>query len=376
MIETRDYPSHFMLKLNLGTIVDSTATFREVNTHKGGSTDFLGYDDGARSLPATVPRAQKANDDNFTPDQLAVMGRAFPNNWDLYKHRALPALGLGATVGDTVSIGGRKLGYLATFRYGNRWTRQQAHIAKVGPRNPDGSYTPSTLQEDADIGINNTAVGGLFNAGYALSPTHRLALISMYMHNTEKTTSEVTGIENNGNDIDRLRFRFIERMMQFNQLTGEHAFLSGRLIWTWQGHLAFTSNDEPDTRDLLRLKGGNGVYRIGFGTGTAERTFSELKDTTGGAGTDFTVPFRAIKLKAGGGFFTAPRTSRVRRFHFEVRDDATAVLPSRRRSRRPTSGRASWSSRRRRRRTTPSTRPAPSTTPTSWETSSAWSRSG
>ena len=56
LIETRDYPSKFMLKLRLGTVVDSTATFRQVNTHKGGSLDFLGYDDGdarpARRGPA------------------------------------------------------------------------------------------------------------------------------------------------------------------------------------------------------------------------------------------------------------------------------------------------------------------------------------
>src|SRR6185436_14000090 len=139
------------------------------------------------------------------------------------------------------------------------------------------------------------AVGALLNVGYTISPTHRLGLISMYMHNTEKSTAEVTGIENNGNDINLLRFRFIERMMQFNQLAGEHAFLSGRLLWNWQAHLAFTSQDEPDSRDLLRLRGGNGVYRIGFGTGTAERTFSELNDTTGGASTDIIVPLRAIK---------------------------------------------------------------------------------
>ena len=51
-----------------------------------------------------------------------------------------------------------------------------------------------------------------------------------------------------------------------------------------------------------------------------------------------------------------PRTSRVRRFHFEVRDDATTRCSRRRRRSRPTtSGRASWSSRKRRRRTTPST---------------------
>ncbi len=335
LIETRDYPSHFTLKLRLGTAVDSTATFREVNTYKGGSLDFLGYDDGTRDLPSAIPRDRPAKGFDyatrplFTPEELATMGRAFKNNWDLYKHRALPALGLGATIGDTVTVGGRKLGYLASVLYGNRWTRQQAHIASVGARNPDGSYRPGDAQLDADTGVQTVALGGLLNVGYTISPTHRLALISMYSHNTENAATEVTGQEANGNIVNRLRFRFLQRTMQFNQIAGEHAFLSGRLIWNWQGHLAFVSQLEPDTRDLYRsLIPSLGTYAIGTGSGAAERTFGDAHETTGGAGTDFIVPFRVIKLKAGGTFFHSPRTSSVRRFHFEFRDDPLRLLGS------------------------------------------------
>ena len=321
LIETRDYPSKFTLKLRLGTAVDSTATFRLVNDHKGGSLDFLGYDDGARDLPKEIPRDKKASGDNFTQDELAVMGRSFANNWDLYKHRAAPALGLGATIGDTVTVAGRKLGYLGTVLYGNRWTRQKAHIQLVESRNSQtGVYSPQALQQEADTGIDTAAVGALLNVGYTLSATHRLGLISMYMHNTEKSTTEVTGKDNSGlpYGINRLRFRFLERMLQFNQLTGEHAFAGGRLIMAWQGHLAFTSQKEPDSRDLLRLVPPNGPSGISTGTGSAERTFGSLQDTTGGAGVDFIVPFRPIKLKAGGAFLHSPRTSRVRRFHYEM----------------------------------------------------------
>ena len=216
--------------------------------------------------PPSIPRDSAGTDDAYTPDQLAVMGRAFPNNWDLYKRTAAARARPGRRPSATPSPS--RAASSATWRrsvYGNRWTRQQAHIALVGPRNPaTGGYTPSTLQQDADIGIETAAVGALLNVGYTISPTHRLGLISMYMHNTEKSTAEVTGIENNGNAIDRLRFRFIERMMQFNQLAGEHAFLSGRLLWNWQGHLAFTQQDEPDSRDLLAAPRRNGVFRIGI----------------------------------------------------------------------------------------------------------------
>ena len=161
--------------------------------------------------------------------------------------------------------------------YGNRWTRQQAHVAWSALQSRDtGSYRPGDAQLDADTGVQTVALGGLLNVGYTISPTHRLALISMYSHNTENAATEVTGQEANGNIVNRLRFRFLQRTMQFNQIAGEHAFLSGRLIWNWQGHLAFVSQLEPDTRDLYRsLIPSLGTYAIGTGSGAAERTFGD-----------------------------------------------------------------------------------------------------
>jgi outer membrane receptor protein involved in Fe transport len=328
LIETRDYPAHFTLKLRVSSVLDTQATFRQVNTYQGGALDFLGYDDGTRALPGAIPRDRLAQATNFSADELAQMGRSFSNRWTLWKHDTAPGLGLGATVGDSITVAGRRLGYLATVNYGDRWTRQKAHLAMVGTRNPDGSYLPSDLQQDIETGTETVAVGALVNVGYMLAPTHRLGLISLYTHSTEDSAAEAAGVENNLNVVDRLRFRFLERRMQFNQLSGEHAFSGGKLVWTWQGHLALTVQNEPDTKDLLRVLGGDGVYRIGFGTGTAERTFGDLHELTAGAGTDITRPFATVRFKAGGGFTVSPRESRVRRFHFDARDPAVAALPS------------------------------------------------
>ena len=328
LIETRDYPTRFILKLRLNSVADTQATFRHVNTYQGGSIDFLGYDDGTRDLPRTIPRDRLAQAPPFSAPELTEMGRSFQNRWSLRKHNTTPSLGVGATVGDSISVAGRRLGYLATVSYSDRWARQRAHLALAGRRNPDGSYRPSDLQQDVETGTETAAVGALVNVGYMLAPTHRLGLISLYTHSTEDSASEGTGTDNAGGVLDRLRFRWLERRMQFNQLSGEHAFSAGKLVWNWQAHLAFTAQNEPDTRDLLRVLSGDGLYRIGFGSGAAERTFGDLHEVTAGAGTDLSVPFTAVRFKAGGGFTVSPRESRVRRFHFQPTDLGVAALPS------------------------------------------------
>ncbi|HXU81435.1 MAG TPA: TonB-dependent receptor [Polyangia bacterium] len=328
MIESRDFPSKFTFKLRLGTSGDSLATGRSLNTYQGGAIDFLGYDDGTRKLPTAVPRDRPVHDPSdrigdplaLTPEQYDAAGQSFPNKWDLYKHNALPNLTLGGTVGDTLSLGGRRVGYLATVNYGNRWSRQREHVSRVGEMSADGTRLPSPMQLDGDIGTNSVALGTLANVGLMLSSAHRLSLIGLYTHTADKSAAVVTGKEANENIINRQRFRFLERAMAFSQLLGEHSFGGGRLLLAWQGNIAHVAQDEPDTRDLYRVQETDGVYRVGRGTGTAERVYGELGELTGGGGFDVTIPFSAVRFKLGGSALLASRQSRVRRFHFEVGD--------------------------------------------------------
>ena len=327
MIESRDFPSKFTLKLRVGTSASSQGTFRKVNTYDGGGLDFLGYDDRTRKLPSAVPRDKLADDNNLDENQLNSAGQSFRNNWELYKHRALPNLGLGVTVGDTRELGGRKLGYLATVSYSNRWSRQKEHLAGVGELLADGTRLPHAMQLDNEIGAQNASLGALANVGLMLSSAHRLSLISLYTHTGENTATVTTGKEENENIVNRLRFRFLERALSFTQLLGEDSFGGGKVLLAWQGNIAYVSQKEPDTRDLLRVRDNTGTYQTSSGAGTSDRLYGDLGEITGGGSLDLTIPFHPVRFKLGGSAMVASRESRVRKFHFEV-DSSLATLPS------------------------------------------------
>jgi hypothetical protein len=326
MIESRDFPTKFTFKLRVGTSGDSLATGRSLNTYQGGDLDFLGYDDGTRALPGAVPRDVEAKDPVgvfgkdklITPEQYAAAGQSFPNNWERFKHQALPNLSLGATIGDTVSLGGRKMGYLATVNYGNKWTRQREHLTRPGSLDSNGVRAESPLQLDADTGTQAVSLGALGNVGVMLSSAHRLSLIGLYTHTADKSASRVTGTDYDGATILRDRYRFLQRELVFTQLLGEHSFAGGKTLLSWQGNIAHVSQDEPDTRDLLQSLQLDNLYHQGTGAGTAERMYAELGELTGGGGFDMTIPFQPIRFKLGGSALVASRRSRVRRFHFEV----------------------------------------------------------
>jgi len=77
-IQTKDYPSDLVIKISSSVGYNTNATFNEIISSKDGSTDWLGYDDGARGLPDGVTFNQENFPTRYTVvsvnDQFEVLG--------------------------------------------------------------------------------------------------------------------------------------------------------------------------------------------------------------------------------------------------------------------------------------------------------------
>jgi len=324
-IESRSYPAKFMLKAKASTGFESESTFQSGYAYHGGGTDVLGYDDGTRALPDAIPRDRLA-DDRFSSaprEEIIRQQTSFKNNWTLQDDTATPNGSLGLTLGDTVLTRGQRLGYLASVNYDNKSVFRATRIG--GTPSMDGTQSPYQFAQDQDT--HRAGLGGLLTAGWTPSAPHRINLVSLYTHTADDTAARTLGTDVDGTRNLRTRLSFVERQMFFSQLFGEHDFASGKLQIGWQGNIARVAQDEPDTRELLQSAGPDGAgIAIQRGSGTAERLFGNLGDVTGGGGLDITVPLDVVKLKAGGTLLRSSREYQVRRFHFEVNDDDTAML--------------------------------------------------
>jgi len=79
-ISTIEFPSKFTLTLNSTAGYNSNSTFNPFTTYAGGKTDWLGSDDGTRSLPGTINDTRVVRG-NYTNEQLQDIGLSFKNNW-------------------------------------------------------------------------------------------------------------------------------------------------------------------------------------------------------------------------------------------------------------------------------------------------------
>jgi outer membrane receptor protein involved in Fe transport len=325
-IETRNYPTRFLFKARVGFAGNTASTFHRLNGQSGGSLDMLGFDDGSRALPASIPDDQLAGDPGLPAARRNAQIAEFKNSWSIERHKAAPNLGVGATLGDTVRLADQRIGYFGSVNYGHGYVRRLAHIARVGADDGSGNKLPSVLQLDDNQGIEQASLGAVAGAGWTPASGHKLDLFTLYTHTADITSSEVTGTENNSSIVDRTRLQFLQRELMFGQLVGDDR-LADRLILEWQVNVARVAQHEPDTRDLLRTRTDDGGYAISTGATSSERLFGELADTTLGGAVAMRVPLDAIKLKAGASIQRSARDYQQRRFHFELTSDTVFLAP-------------------------------------------------
>lgn len=99
-IQTRNVADENSFSLTYGAKYNEGATFsKDFLTHEGSKTDWLGWDDGSRALPAGVPSPEAFALLYDWPDASAYLDRTaqinalsvlFPNNWEVSAKAPLP----------------------------------------------------------------------------------------------------------------------------------------------------------------------------------------------------------------------------------------------------------------------------------------------
>jgi hypothetical protein len=326
-IETRQYPTKLTFRAKLGIANNTQASWHTLHGQSGGSLDFLGFDDGTRSLPSSIPANQLAGDSNLSQEQANAQIASFKNNWALKSGTVGPNLSLGATLGNTHKFEGQRLGYLTSISFGHGYANRVAHIARVGGSDGMGGTAPSVLQLDDDQGIEQANLSGIASAGWTPKSGHKIDWFTLYSHSADVTSSFITGTENSGSVVERTRLQFLERELLFTQLVGDHK-LSPHAILEWQGNVSRVGQHEPDTKDLLRTQGGDGRYAISTSAGSSERLFGDLGDTTVGGGAGLRIPLDKVMLRFGSSIQRSARDFQQRRFHFNLVGDAVYQDPA------------------------------------------------
>ncbi len=250
-IDPLSFPTEPVLRLSMSQGYNTESTFEDGLSYAGGGRDWLGFDDGTRSLPAAIPdtrvvRTGRFTEAGFTPAELEAMGESFSNIWSPESK----------TLGQSQSY---------SFVAGNSWDRLGAIFSATWSEDHRNQQEDRTfhavsggdleVQNDYDFEVttSKTSTGLVGNLAWKFDGNHRASLENFYTHSSKNEARVFEGYNNDvGENIRNTRLFWVEESIVSSRLSGEHLFVSlGSSRLEWNANLARATRDEPDLRETL-----------------------------------------------------------------------------------------------------------------------------
>ncbi|MCX8473848.1 MAG: TonB-dependent receptor [Sediminibacterium sp.] len=331
-INTKDFPDSKKGEVSFSGGYNPSFHFnKNYLNYKGGKTDFLGFDDGTRNIPATtnIPFFSEAIADPNGPigSRYKEILKAFNPTLKASEQTSFMDFSLGANFGNQVSIKKVTLGYNFLLTYKNTTEfYTAAQYSRYGlSGNPDITEMEVRELQTGNFGINNVLLSAM--AGFAVKTQkskYRINILHL------QSGESKAGIFNYYNADQGAVFEGFQHNLEYSQRALSNLLLSGKHIlqpssWNIEWKLAATLSNiiDPDIR-FTRYENRNGNLVIGTEAGFPQRIWRELEEiNTNGIihiTKDYKFLKRVAKLKFGGGYTYKERDFILRNFNLNIRN--------------------------------------------------------
>ncbi len=306
-ISTKSFQDRKQFDIGGGFGVNTATTFdNNFILYKGGKLDWLGMDDGTRSLPYDFSKTIDESYEIRRNPELEEIVRSFPTTLGVTKTRALPNQNYFVSFGNQYNRKGKTFGFNTGFTYRNNF--QFYEKAEYGEYIHDAD--PADLELDKEnyrqssgpLGINNVTWSGLLAGAYKTAKSKYTAQL-FHTQNGESAGSfrdQFDGVNQINTILHVLSYN--QRSITNFLLTGKHQF--NKLEMEWKNSLSYSNLKDPDLRIMqFRVINNDTVLEAG-GSASAARLYRNLHEITENFRMDFTLPFKqwgglASKLKFG-----------------------------------------------------------------------------
>jgi TonB-dependent receptor len=303
-VNTKDIPSKNFFTIQIGTGFNTQTVGKDFYKASGGKLDWLGIEDGTRSLPAAYTNKSAFN--LATQQERNAIGKQLNNNWSATASKVTPNVSFQANGGFTGTVFGKKIGGIFGINYNktNRYTDILNRIQSL----ENGIFSQQYSYDD-DRFTQEVTLGGLASVSLQFNSKNKIALKSIINVNTNNYSIKRSGINNNtGDDVKGGEIVFKENTFFTTQLSGEHSIASP-LKLKWYGAFNILDGYSPDQRrfQYTRTTGTQNPFLFLVGNSLAQesgsRVFQSLNDyiyTTGGdLAYNFDMGRQKQTLKAG-----------------------------------------------------------------------------
>ncbi len=319
-LNLRGVPEESFVTLSVATAYNSQSTGQSGLSYKGGSTDYLGVDDGTRSLPDGLSQGTQGGlvpINQLSDVQKAAIGRSFSNNYKISNETLSPDMSLGLSAGTQLKTKYGEFGVLVNASWGQKFRHLKSSERDLIEDNKVGS------EFDIQQTTMSAGAGAMLVLG-AKWENHELTSNRFYIRDTDMKIE----IEEGWNKTSETRYErnylldWNQREMQIQQFVGKHHFKWFDFDWRV---LNATGNRLAPDRRTYTYERIDGVFSFYEESGV-QRRYNTVEDQVASLGVDFTVPVYegsqiGVSIQFGLATYDQDRVSDTSRYRFEPGGD-------------------------------------------------------
>ena len=255
-INTKDASESNTLEISYGTGINDQTQFKSFRVAPTGGLDFLGFDDGTRSLKGIVPYRLN-NDAASNASQINEVTRnGFNNDWSIDRYKSFARLDQRFSLMLNRKIGvGEEKGINLSFaaNYSNSYkalhNMENALIGSYDIVNdrPNYFFKYTDNQYNAE-----SKVGAMLNLTYALSSKSSIQLRNVINQSGRNRLTERVGEQlNSGYYQEKQEFLYTSRLTYSGQFSGNHN-LDEKGKFDWNLGYSLSNKNQPDRRTISR----------------------------------------------------------------------------------------------------------------------------
>ena len=345
-IRTKSFPEKFTLQFALGTSYNDQASLKDnFLSMEGGSTDWLGYDDGTRAMPVYL--SDTTYSQNLTSsfylqarrsDSLAnildVASKSISGTMAPVTKSSPLNQKMSFSTGNQIHIGDGDvyLGFLIGGNYSRDYKLYTDGVAGSWELTDSNAERLNEYYDLMDMkGVESPKVNAMGKLSLKYTSTDMIEFLTLYNHDADIISRYLEGahpeyVTNNVFQTRTLHFK--EREMALFRVSGRNVFENaGNLELKYSGSYVNSSQVEPD-RMLFANEWdtANGIYHItNANYDLPFHSYRDLNDKQLQGSFDIVIPFlqsqnKSNKLKFGGTYSDKNRIYNESAYEVERRD--------------------------------------------------------
>ena len=283
--------------VSVGSALRPATSFDNAYKPEGSATDFLGFDNGKRTLPDYFPKPEIFQ--NLPVNQQVEYAKQLNGNFENNKFSTTPDLRIGLSAGKRWKVGNNQLSTVTSFNYTSTFQTTKTERYRYASWDEARQKSQDTLFQYSD---------------QSYSQSVRISAISNWMYKTANSKIEVKNLFNQIGDNETVirtgktferssdvfknySYNYISRSLLSSQVLGSHTLNENNQL-DWVSAYSYTNRSQPDYRRIKTVKTADSEepYQLvqAAGSGGLDETgrfYSQLKEHVGMLSSNLTHQF-------------------------------------------------------------------------------------